>query len=261
MLVAYSSAAREDAKALCQDPTTTNTTKDGIAKAVERGWAKFQETAHLGKWTGYPVRIMAVAPGAASLFSADSARQKTPPAVLFARWLLHHYPHAFSWDITENRRSGLAFFGFDAKPLLRMVGAECLRYKEPIPARLWYQNDSIYDPLEIATSGHECRDQITLAKVVNALGGSLPEGWRPGIVLDQDLVLVAELLAGLSLAPPGDSVSMRNKLVAIEADQAAPPTEPAAAPVAAEEPAASASEDKDVSTAGTTEVAAESASA
>jgi len=163
-----------------------------------------------------PLRIVAVnASRGKDCTPLDTqADADTNPAMQFVAWLADQQFQFSEYPAGDTRTAAppCAFYGFDVKPLLRMLGCEAARHGVKIPLGLWYGYRECFSPYEMiceADSSRKAVSQQQFARVLTRLG-LVPERLRGVPDLDQyaphadplaDTLLTAELVNRFGLYP------------------------------------------------------------
>jgi hypothetical protein len=158
--VGYKCAPRHDADELVNAPAPPKsyTKQETIDKWLEEKTAEFcAESAEL-KITGQITHIFAVDLRNGRIFDSepvvrDMAHEADcePLGCHFARWLLDgdgEYRNEFP-DRHCGGDPGVAFYGFNLKPFLRVLGVECNTAGFEVPLGLWYANGAVLDPYDM----------------------------------------------------------------------------------------------------------------
>lgn len=159
-------------------------------------------TAQFCKLTGRVSRVVAIDPQKKEVF--DTQQHPTvDPAVAFVTALMSTYPKAYSPLLGRSGAPGITAFGFNLKPLFRMLGVQCAIAGEAAPVGLWYQNDALYDPYEVLIESDR-RSLVTheaLFKLAGIESGDDLTNWTPCQQPVVDARLAAELVYKFSLHP------------------------------------------------------------
>lgn len=160
--------------------------------------ANMFHAAGFAKVVGNLTRIYAADPLRKAVFSSDNS--DNDPAVAFAMWLLDGYPTAFGSYAGSSERNAVAFYGFDPKPFVRMLGTQCHACGFSVPLRLWYGNQDCFDPYDMLVSS-DFRKFFPVVNLLASIGLSVPRGWSPHKSPKADAAYAAELISAYELFP------------------------------------------------------------
>jgi hypothetical protein len=193
--------------------------------------ADFLRDMHTFRLLGHITRIVAADPWHEAVM--DTSNYQLPakeepfksPAHAFAYWLSGAWSNAFPHRMGRGQTRGVEFFGFELKPLLRILGAECVDAQFPLPLSLYYANDEIYDPYDMQVEA-EHRKQIPLAKVLRRVGMRLTEDYRYHVDPLADTILAAEMIYRFNVIPdprmPAIIAKLRQSVAATATTEEAP---------------------------------------
>jgi len=193
------------------------------------------------KITGRITGLYAVAVEKRSVFNSLDYRQHDLAAG-FANWVLTMYPHAFpTYARSATTRRGVAFYGFDTKQFVRVLGTQCNLEEYPVPVGLWYQNDDTFDPYHMLIDADR-RKLVSLPCLCAAVGISVPANYRPHVDPEVDAQITMELVHTFELMPAEQvdglpSLNVKHPTAAVETP---------AAGESSEEDAAATDEDEEV---------------
>lgn len=141
------------------------------------------------------------------------------PAEAFLTWLLNSRPNAFR---SYPRQLGVeqpqvAFYGFDVKEFVRVLGTECCLAGHTVPVGLWYQNEECFDPYDMLVEADR-RKVFPLPNVLGAVGIATVGDYTPHNDAEEDCRVAAELIHAFGLIAKYDE----EKLYGIVQDNLTP---------------------------------------
>jgi hypothetical protein len=211
IIVGYRCTSRDDANDLVEPPTPPKsyTKQETIDKWLEEKVAEFVRESEGLKITGQIDAVFAVDLRNGRVFDSlevlnalDEQEDPSPEPLgcHFARWLLDGEGE-YRFEFPDRHRGGdygVAFYGFNLKPFLRVLGVESNTAGFEVPLGLWYGNEQVYDPYEMLVEAGPHRSMFPLTKVAKRGGLSL-RNFEPGKDPRSDTRVVMELLCRFRL--------------------------------------------------------------
>jgi hypothetical protein len=199
-------------------------------KDPEKGGKAREEAVYqsaFSKITGVLLSIFAVDCLKGTIFDSreipknkDKKAAAMSPAEAFLTWLLNARPNAFRSYPRQLglEQPGVAFYGFDPKEFVRVLGAECNLAGHSVPVGLWYQNEECFDPYEMLVEADR-RKIFPLPNLLDAVGiATATENYTPHSDAEEDARIAAELIHAFGLIAKYDE----EKLYGIVQDNLTP---------------------------------------
>jgi hypothetical protein len=217
IFVGFTTKAVENVDSLMPKFTGRTGTKDAakIADQIAEKEAAWREEVANMPYTGQLATVQLIIPSKQVVLTYDIGKRqgKTPLCVAVASKLLKLFPNAWSRDTHDRGRSPeVAFFGFNIRLFVKMLGLECSLpcNNYPLPPGLWFTNTDHRDIREaVLPKDYDMVgwDAVVSARRAGLTGTALDEynalfeGWGgPGKDAERDARITVLLAIQLGFA-------------------------------------------------------------